>query len=154
MAMLNSPSLTFSSLTLFLLLISAVHGGEPSRKMVGGRTVIKDVKTNKEIQQLGRFAVEEYNRSLIRTHSGRLAGDSAAVDGELRFSEVVEAQKQVVSGIKYYLKVAAVPVKRDGDGGGGSKKRVFDSVVVVKPWMRNSKQLLDFAPSNDRGGHF
>uniref|UniRef100_F6GWE8 Cystatin domain-containing protein n=1 Tax=Vitis vinifera TaxID=29760 RepID=F6GWE8_VITVI len=96
--------------------------------MVGGRTEIKDVKTNKEVQQLGRFSVEEYNRSNV-----------LGMDYEyLTFSEVVEAQKQVVSGFKYYLKIAATQ---------NGVRNTFDAVVVVKPWLP-SKQLLHFSPSS------
>jgi len=58
---------------------------------------------------------------------------------EVTFEEVVEAQSQVVSGIKYYMKISAT------QGGDGGDSRIFESVVVVKPWLR-SKQLLNFAP--------
>ncbi|KAF8388488.1 hypothetical protein HHK36_027160 [Tetracentron sinense] len=94
---------------------------------VGGRTEIKDVKKNKEVQDLGRFSVEEFNRNQKKK------------DLALVFSEVVEAQKQVVSGIKYYLKIAAVQK---------GMPKTFDAVVVVKAWAR-SKELLTFAPSTN-----
>jgi cystatin-C len=45
-----------------------------------------------------------------------------------------------VSGLKYYLTVAAV----EEDGGG--EERVSDAVVVVKPWLE-SRTLLRFAPA-------
>ncbi|GAV64583.1 Cystatin domain-containing protein [Cephalotus follicularis] len=92
--------------------------------IVGGRTEVRDVEKNVEVQELGRFSVEEFNRS---RNGGAL----------LRFSRVVEAQKQVVSGIKYYLKIEAT---RNGE------ISFFDSVVVVKPWVHNSKELLHFTP--------
>ncbi|XVF65387.1 hypothetical protein PTKIN_Ptkin09bG0244500 [Pterospermum kingtungense] len=100
--------------------------------MVGGKTEIKDVKSNKEVQGLGRFSVEEYNRS-----QGRLRSNGGGRRGMLVFSQVVEAQKQVVSGIKYYLKIEAMQ---------NGLTRTFESVVVVKPWLK-SKQLLNFSPS-------
>lgn len=59
--------------------------------------------------------------------------------GDLRFYQVLEAEKQVVSGMKYYLKIEAFS-KTSGE------PKVFEAVVVVKPWLR-SKQLLKFAPS-------
>ncbi|XP_062105094.1 cysteine proteinase inhibitor B [Humulus lupulus] len=145
MALLNSPAAKLAIVTVLLsLLVATTSGYGGPGQMVGGRTDIEDVKTNKEVQELGQFSVEEHNRSLIRTLSRR-AGNGGAV-GELKFSEVVEAQKQVVSGIKYYLKVSAVA--KSGE------QRVFDSVVVVKPWMQNSRELLNFAPSTDRDVHF
>jgi cystatin-C len=101
--------------------------------MVGGKTEISNVRTNEEIQELGKFSVEEYNRSVKIWKEG---------EGELRFVEVVEAQQQVVSGIKYYMKIWVIQVKSDGVG----DPTMFDSVVLVKPWL-SSKHLLHFAPS-------
>ncbi|KAK3017640.1 hypothetical protein RJ639_003232 [Escallonia herrerae] len=49
---------------------------------------------NWEIQELGRYSVKEYNR---KRNSGY----------GLKFMEVVEAETQVVFGIKYYLKISA-----------------------------------------------
>lgn len=54
--------------------------------------------------------------------------------------QVVAAETQVVAGIKYYLKIEA---RQHGI------TKVFDSVVVVKPWLQ-SKQLLNFGPTKDR----
>ncbi|XP_020204069.1 cysteine proteinase inhibitor 10 [Cajanus cajan] len=114
---IRPPALTLAILVIFA---TVAYGG-----LVGGRTEIAGVKTNKAVQELGRFSVEEHNRRLKD-------------EEEVKFVEVVEAQQQVVSGIKYYLKISAT----QADGG----SRMFDSVVVVKPWLR-SKQLLNFAPS-------
>lgn len=131
--------LTFtSSLSIILLSYFCVPAAGTGR-MVGGRTEVKDVKGNEEVQQLGRFSVEEYNRR----HGGRRReGGGGNVlgmnDGYLTFSEVVSAEKQVVSGLKYYMKVAAT---RNG------VKSTFEAVVVVKPWLP-SKQLLHFSPSS------
>ena len=104
---------------------------------------IKDVKTDEEVQHLGKFSVEEYNRRR-RRRDGEIRREAIGNvlemnDGYLTFLEVVEAQKQVVSGLKYYMKVAAT---RNG------VKRTFDAVVVVKPWL-SSKQLLHFSPSSN-----
>lgn len=101
---------------------------------MGGKTEIPDVKTNTEVQELGRFSVEEYNRSL---RLWRKPGVHDGAGERLEFREVMEAQRQVVSGIKYYLKISATQ---------NGEERMFDSVVVVKPWL-HSKQLLNFAPS-------
>lgn len=114
-----------------------------SGRMVGARTEVQDVETNKEVQDLGLFSVDEYNR--------RLALRGARL---LTFSRVAAAQRQVVSGIKYYLQVVAA-VK--GTGEEGQQHRTFDAVVIVKPWL-SSRSLVSFAPrrpalnSQDNGG--
>ncbi|CAL9045968.1 cysteine proteinase inhibitor 4-like [Musa acuminata AAA Group] len=102
-----------------------------SGRMVGARTEVQDVETNKEVQDLGLFSVDEYNR--------RLALRGARL---LTFSRVAAAQRQVVSGIKYYLQVVAA-VK--GTGEEGQQHRTFDAVVIVKPWL-SSRSLVSFAP--------
>ena len=140
MALLRSSTAILTAATLILLVFvitvtPAVGLGGGGRGIPGGKTEIKDVKTNKEVQELGRYSVEEYKRMQGKQQHGD--GKRGMVD--LTFSEVVEGQKQVVAGIKYYLKINA------------SQKgvpKMFDSVVVVKPWA-HSKQLLDFSPSTN-----
>lgn len=127
MAMIRSPAGKLATVTLFSLVFLSAYGYDG---MVGGRMEVKDVKTNEEVQKLGRFSVHEYNRSL--RHRGN--GDGGR---ELTFVEVVEAQSQVVSGIKYYLKISATQ---------NGVTKIFESVVVVKAWV-HSKELLNFAPS-------
>ncbi|KEH20629.1 putative Cystatin domain-containing protein [Medicago truncatula] len=125
---IRSPAtLTMTLMAAWLVLCSTAS------RMVGGKTEVANVRTNDEVQELGRFAVEEYNRSVKIWKEG---------EGELRFVEVVEAQQQVVSGIKYYMKIWVTQAKSDGVG----DPTMFDSVVLVKPWL-NSKHLLHFAPS-------
>ncbi|XP_059650954.1 cysteine proteinase inhibitor B-like [Cornus florida] len=131
----RSPSaiLTMATLAFLVVLFAAAYFPTPASGVggiVGGRTKIQDVKTNQEVQELGKYSVKEYNRS----KRGKASGGG----GDLTFKEVVEAEKQVVSGIKYYLKVAAT------DRNGISK--TFDAVVVVKAW-EHSEQLLTFNPS-------
>lgn len=118
---------TKCSLTVILtLLVVAGASAYGSRGALGGRKRIEDVESDKEVQDLGEYAVVEYNR---RSKDG---------GGELEFRRVVEAEKQVVSGLKYYLKIEAA------DSGGMPAR--FEAEVVVQPW-RNSKQLLEFGPS-------
>lgn len=105
--------------------------GEYRGRKVGARTEVPDVEGDGEVQELGRFSVAEYNRQL------REGG------GRLEFGRVVAAQRQVVSGLKYYLRVVAV---EEGGGAGNGGERVFDAVVVVKPWL-DSRTLLTFAPA-------
>ncbi|KAG8369561.1 hypothetical protein BUALT_Bualt14G0026200 [Buddleja alternifolia] len=100
-------------------------------RRVGGRREVKDVENNKDVQDLGRFCVQEYNRQKAANGSG----SSSKQQQLLSFSRVVEAETQVVSGIKYYLKISA-------------SKATFDAVVIVKPWMHHhSMDLLSFTPS-------
>lgn len=99
---------------------------------MGGRTKITDVETNKEVQDLGKYSVNEYNRQQHKKGSGQNGG------GDLKFRKVVAAEKQVVSGIKYYLKIATIT-----SGGAAAK---YEAEVVVQPWKK-SKQLLHFGPS-------
>lgn len=92
---------------------------------------------DREVQELGRFSVEEHNRRRRSRDCG---------DVRLEFGRVVAAQRQVVSGLKYYLRVAAAEEGAAGQNGG--EPRVFDAVVVVKPWLE-SRTLLTFAPAAD-----
>lgn len=90
-----------------------------SSAWVGGRSEVPNVQTNVEVQELGRFSVEEHNRR----------------DGtDVAFLRVVEAQRQVVSGTMYYLRI-------EGEEGGAI--RLFNASVVVKAWLR-SRELVSF----------
>ncbi|TKW18459.1 hypothetical protein SEVIR_5G432100v4 [Setaria viridis] len=108
--------------------------GEWRGRKVGARTEVRDVEGDEEVQELGRFSVAEYNRR-------RVGGG-----GRLEFARVVAAQRQVVSGLKYYLRVAAEEEGGAENAGSGEGERVFDAVVVVKPWLE-SRTLLRFAPA-------
>ncbi|KAK7280847.1 hypothetical protein RIF29_08376 [Crotalaria pallida] len=125
---------TVVTLTTLITLLSILTT-TPScgRTLVGGKEDISDVKTNMQVQELGRFAVEEYNKGLTM-----LPRNDGGGDEKLKFGEVVEAQHQVVSGMKYYLKISATQ---------NGVSRNFTSVVVVKPWL-HSKKLLNFGPSS------
>ncbi|ERN02580.1 hypothetical protein AMTRI_Chr06g195640 [Amborella trichopoda] len=120
MAFSASFSRSFSLFVIFSLL--SLHFSSPLR--LGGRAEIPNVKSSTEVQDLGKFCVETYNQD----HHP-----------QLDFNEVVKGERQVVSGIKYYLLIEA----KDG---GVLKK--FDAVVVVQAW-RHSKQMLSFSPSTD-----
>ncbi|XP_071719756.1 cysteine proteinase inhibitor B-like [Rutidosis leptorrhynchoides] len=123
-----------SNLSVVIFTIVVLISSFVSDAIVGGRTKVDDVDTDKEIQAIGKYSVQEYNR-LRRSGSQEINDDV----GELKFLKVVEAEKQVVAGMKYYLKIEGV--SNDGD------VKVFEAVVVVKPWLR-SKQLVKFAPSS------
>lgn len=125
MARLRTP------LLLLLLVAVFLHHAAATGRKVCGRVQVKNVEDNKDVQELGRYCVREYNR---RKANGSITTYAAAA---LEFSRVVEAETQVVSGIKYYLKISAAC---------GGVPKTFEAVVVVKPWL-HSKDLLDFAPS-------
>ncbi|CAH9122331.1 unnamed protein product [Cuscuta epithymum] len=127
------PLIKLPLLSLFLLLILAPPSSAAAAgRKVGGRKEVKDVKSNQEIQELGRYCVREYNKNLH--------GEAEL----LSFSEVVAAETQVVSGIKYYLKITAATAANGVRG-------YYDAVVVVKPWAAKPKEVLKFAPSSPQG---
>ncbi|KAM0004289.1 putative Cystatin domain-containing protein [Helianthus debilis subsp. tardiflorus] len=122
-------NLTATTITFSIIILISISTSVGIR--LGGRTKIDDVKTNKEIQAMGKYSVEEYNR-LRRSQPGNN-------EEELTFSQVMEAEQQVVAGMKYYLTIETLS-KSSGD------PKVFQAVVEVKPWL-HSKKLLKFAPS-------
>ncbi|XP_028796020.1 cysteine proteinase inhibitor 2-like [Neltuma alba] len=149
--MLNSPAVTLATfVTVLLVLVTASDGRV---MMVGEKTDMGDVRRNKEVQELGRFSVDEYNERVgvvvVSPKDAVFAGgdcQNGVLGGrkkKVEFMKVVEAKKQVVVGTKYYLKIWAVDEK--------GRYREFDSVVEVKPWLtQNAKQLLSFAPSHTK----
>ncbi|KAK3031489.1 hypothetical protein RJ639_036003 [Escallonia herrerae] len=84
---------------------------------------------NREIQELGRYSVKEYNRKRNSSYG-------------LKFTEVVEAETQVVSGIKYYLKIST--------GAPTGVPKIFEAVAsfqTIAPFfslrlLRNKMDLL------------
>ncbi|CAL5034848.1 unnamed protein product [Urochloa decumbens] len=130
-------SIMATSILLLSLLVVATAAADATA-VVGGRRDIKDVGSNKEVQSLGQFAVDEHNR-LLRLNGG-VGTSSDPVTVLLSFRAVAAAQVQVVAGEAYYLKIIA----REHGGDGGD--RPFDAVVVVKAWLK-SKELVSFTPS-------
>ncbi|KAG0489826.1 hypothetical protein HPP92_006689 [Vanilla planifolia] len=134
----SSPHVSTSFLVVLLLAASLataeavyhIHGPRGWGKKVGGWTDIPDAESDLETLDLGRFSVDEYNRRL-RT----------AKDAPLSFVGVLSAHRQVVSGIKYRIRVAVVDtITRD--------RRAFVAIVVVRPWVEdNPRELLSFSPS-------
>ncbi|KAJ0261962.1 Cysteine proteinase inhibitor 2 [Hirschfeldia incana] len=134
----------YLKLSLLGLLVIAVvtPSANAIRKsvVVGGKSDVPNVHTNMEIQELGRYCVEQFN---LQEQSGggnvasSISKTDTAVLNPLTFSRVVSAQQQVVAGLKYYLRIEVT--QPDGTS------RMFDSVVVVQPWL-HSKKLLGFTP--------
>ncbi|GAB2295662.1 hypothetical protein Dimus_029816 [Dionaea muscipula] len=103
---------------------------------MGGRKEMDDARSNKEIEELGRFCVDEYNKNQRNKQSRRQGGDGAPIP--LEFESVVTAEKQVEAGIKYYLTINA----KEGD-----TVKEFTAEVVDYP-ARNKKELLNFSPAH------
>ncbi|CAH2059847.1 unnamed protein product [Thlaspi arvense] len=129
------------SLLGFLVIAVVTPSANASRKSVvlGGKSDVANVRTNMEIQELGRYCVEQFNLQ-EQSEQGNVASiaktDTATLN-PLMFSRVVSAQKQVVAGTKFYLRIEVT--QPDGSS------RMFDSVVVIQPWL-HSKKLLGFTP--------
>ncbi|GMI96051.1 ARABIDOPSIS THALIANA PHYTOCYSTATIN 6, cystatin B [Hibiscus trionum] len=99
--------------SMFTLLFTAVNGQETP---VGG---ISDATTDQGVQELGKFAVDEYNKQ------------KGTEGNPLEFSQVVQATKL---GDKNYLKIEA------SDKG---EKQKFNAEILVKPSGEN--EMLSFA---------
>ncbi|MBA0616253.1 hypothetical protein Godav_016315 [Gossypium davidsonii] len=123
---LKNLALSFLAITLLLIIFTPING---YGMVVGGKTPVEDVEKDKAMQALGRFAVEEHNKNK------KNYGDTS---NPIKFSQVVRAEKQIVSGIKYFLTI---------EGMENGKKKTFDSIVLIKPWSKSKdKKLLSFSP--------
>ncbi|XP_008788566.1 cysteine proteinase inhibitor A-like [Phoenix dactylifera] len=88
---------------------------------LGGVRDAKEIENSVEIEELARFAVEEYDKK---------------ANALLEFVRVVKVKEQVVAGIVYYITIEVI------DGG---KKKLYEAKVWVKPWMK-FKELQEFSP--------
>ncbi|KAI9157763.1 hypothetical protein LWI28_027549 [Acer negundo] len=91
---------------------------------LGGVSDSKCAENSVEIDNLGRFAVEQHNKK---------------ENAVLEFARVVKAQEQVVAGTLHHLTIEAI------DAG---KKKLYDAKVWVKPWL-NFKDLQEFKHTGD-----
>ncbi|CAN6486364.1 unnamed protein product [Victoria cruziana] len=89
--------------------------------VLGGFQPITDVKNDKHVQELGKFAVAEYNKE----HQA-----------DLVFVVVVEAQSQVVAGANYRL---LIEVLREDH-----LVEFYKAVVYERPWEK-VRTLKSFA---------
>lgn len=130
----KSTRMTISFLLVSaLLLVSAQRPDLPRRGRVGGQVDVPDPTHDKRVQELGRFSVDEYNKSLLDNSNGQ---DVVL----LTFYEVVKARVMLVSGLEYYLTIAA----SDGMG----NVQTYDATVFFQPWT-NTTQLLSFTLHTD-----
>lgn len=134
---ISSPTLPLSLFlvcSIILALLSTVRV-EASGPIAGGIEEIPNVKANKDVQDLGKYCVCEYNKN-----TGKYIKDGSGAGGPVTFLEVVEGKQQVVAGIKYYLKISA----KNSSG----EPKIFDAEVVERLWEKTKpRELLTFAPS-------
>ncbi|KAG2327704.1 hypothetical protein Bca4012_036723 [Brassica carinata] len=126
-------------LSLLVFMVIAVVTPSAKSAVLGGKSDVGNVRINMEIQELGRYCVKQFNlqEQSQQSNAASIARTDANVLSPLKFSRVVSAQKQVVAGIKYYLRIEVT--QPDG------RSRMFDSVIVIQPWLF-SKKLLEFTP--------
>ncbi|XP_010510121.1 PREDICTED: cysteine proteinase inhibitor 2-like [Camelina sativa] len=140
MAAMSKVSLVLSLLGFLVIAVMTPSANALRKSLVlGGKSDVANVKANREIQELGRYCVEQFNQR-DQSEEGKvesIAKSDTDMSNPLRFSRVVSAQKQVVAGTKYYLRIEVTQPN--------GSTRMFDSVVVIQPWL-HSKQLLGFTP--------
>ncbi|KAJ4724522.1 Cysteine proteinase inhibitor [Melia azedarach] len=86
---------------------------------VGGLRDMQGTSNSLEIEDLGRFAVDQHNKKQ---------------NAMLQYGKVLTAKQQVVAGTMYHLTLEA----QDGD-----KKKVYEAKVWEKPWLK-FKELTEF----------
>ncbi|KAL9992632.1 putative Cystatin domain-containing protein [Helianthus debilis subsp. tardiflorus] len=89
--------------------------------LVGGFTEVKDFANSIVIDDLARFAVDEYNKKQNTL---------------LEFRKVVNAKEQIVAGTLYYITL---------DAANGGIIKTYEAKVWVKEW-ENFKELQEFKP--------
>uniref|UniRef100_A0A0C9QS49 Cysteine proteinase inhibitor n=1 Tax=Wollemia nobilis TaxID=56998 RepID=A0A0C9QS49_9CONI len=90
---------------------------------LGGKRPVQGIENSVEINEVGRYAVEEHNKQQ---------------NADLSFLRVAKAQQQTVAGTMYYLTVEAKGL--DGN------PKLYDAKVWVKPW-EHFKKLEEFKPA-------
>lgn len=114
--------MNFRSASLFLILLLPLLAAARKGSLLGDWEKIANVK-DPHIQEIGEFAVAEYNKQ------------SKGVT--IEFKDVVSGEKQVVSGMNYRLVIDA---KR------GESIGKYQALVWEKPW-ENFKKLTSFKPA-------
>ncbi|XP_047158259.1 cysteine proteinase inhibitor A-like [Vigna umbellata] len=85
----------------------------------GGITDVPGAANSVEIEELARFAVDDYNKKQ---------------NALLELVTVISAKQQIVSGVLYYITLEV----KDGES-----KNVYETKVWVREWL-NSKEVLEF----------
>ncbi|NXU27170.1 CYT protein, partial [Thalassarche chlororhynchos] len=123
-----------------LLFAGSVLGGEDRPRLVGGPVDIDSPANDEGLQRALRFAMEEYNKASNDAYSSRVV-------------RIISAKRQIVSGIKYIMKVEigrttcpkpATDLQSCAfhDAPQMAKYTICDFVVYTVPWL-NQMKLLD-----------
>ncbi|KAG6472099.1 cysteine proteinase inhibitor-like isoform X2 [Zingiber officinale] len=108
----------------FFLCVIAIADPNSMAALGGIRDVEGEAANGLEIEQLGRFAVDQHNKK---------------ENALLEFARVIKAREQVVAGTLHHLTVEVI------DAG---KKKIYEAKVWVKPWL-NFKELQEFSHAGD-----
>ncbi|KAF1674777.1 Cystatin, partial [Pygoscelis papua] len=123
-----------------LLFAGAVLGGEDRPRLVGAPIDVADADNDEGLQRALQFAVAEYNKASNDMYSSRVV-------------RIISAKRQIVSGIKYIMKVEigrttcpkpATDLQSCAfhDAPQMAKHTICDFVVYTIPWL-NQIKLLD-----------
>ncbi|KAM6354937.1 cystatin-like [Podargus strigoides] len=124
-----------------LALVSAgvVLGGEDRPRLVGGPVDIHNADNDEGLQRALHFAMAEYNKASNDRYSSRVV-------------RIISAQRQIVAGIKYIMKVeigrTACPKPTTDLQGCAlldtpemAQRTICDFTVYVVPWLNETKLL-------------
>ncbi|KAF1598104.1 Cystatin, partial [Eudyptes chrysocome] len=123
-----------------LIFAGAVLGGEDRPRLVGAPIDVADADNDEGLQRALQFAMAEYNKASNDMYSSRVV-------------RIISAKRQIVSGIKYIMKVEigrttcpkpATDLQSCAfhDAPQMAKHTVCDFVVYTIPWL-NQIKLLD-----------
>ncbi|NXV88997.1 CYT protein, partial [Calonectris borealis] len=122
-----------------LLFAGAVLGGEDRPRLVGGPVDIDNPTNDEGLQRALQFAMEEYNKASNDVYSSRVV-------------RIISAKRQIVSGIKYIMKVEigrttcpkpATDLQSCAfhDAPQMAKRTICTFVVYTVPWLNQTKLL-------------
>ncbi|NXI94556.1 CYT protein, partial [Psophia crepitans] len=124
---------------LALVFVGAVLGREGRPRLVGAPVDVDNVENDEGLQRALQFAMTEYNRASNDMYSSRVV-------------RVISAQRQIVSGIKYIMKVeigrttcpkpaADLQSCALHDAPHMAKHATCNFVVYTVPWLNQTKLL-------------
>ncbi|NWX01504.1 CYT protein, partial [Caloenas nicobarica] len=122
-----------------LLLAGAVLGAENRPRLLGAPVDIENADNDEGLQRALRFAMAEYNKASNDMYSSRVV-------------RIISAKRQIVSGIKYIMKVEigrttcpkpATDLQSCAfhDSPQMAKHTICDFVVYTVPWLNQIKLL-------------
>ncbi|KAH9324646.1 hypothetical protein KI387_004824, partial [Taxus chinensis] len=91
------------ALVIFAIVIFGIAEAE-AMATLGGKRAVENQENSLEIEELGRFAVDQHN-----------AQQNEIGKGVLSFGRVVKAETQVVAGTMYYLTIEAKQAEGDAE---------------------------------------